>query len=151
MARQSRRGEGAMVMSPTSRKALASHRASPSLSRGAPSWHNRTTRGEVSMRPNLFEPTGENVAHAGPGIALLHQPPAGGAERTTPHAIPEQRQRLTGERRGLIGQDNLAVGDKPEAFGPHRGREHGLAHGQSLENLEPRAAPDAERDDGERP
>jgi len=74
----------------------------------------------------------------------------GGAQLGAALRIAEQRHHGVGKRMRFIRARVVETGCDTEPLGAYRGGDHWSRHGQSLEDLQPRAAAGAERHDIDR-
>src|SRR6185369_18068244 len=89
----------------------------------------------------------ELAGDRGPRAALLDEEPWRTPDRGAPRRIAQQRDDGRGEVARLVGRQEMCARDHGESLGTDGRGDDGLPHGARLEDLEARAAPDAERDD----
>src|SRR2546421_8505848 len=69
-----------------------------------------------------------------PGVTRLDEPPASQAERPPSVGIAQERDHRVGKARWIVGSDEVPAGDEGKTFGADRRGDHGLAHGERLED-----------------
>src|SRR5713226_6945949 len=99
----------------------------------------------IRMTHRLCKLRLETAGDLRPGILFLDQPAARFAERPPLFGMPQERDDRPREGGRFVRQQHVPARSEGEALGPDGGGDHRLSHRQRLEDLEPRAAADAER------
>ena len=99
------------------------------------------------LRNHLFTAFFELARYRRPGIIRLDQCAARVSKRLSAGRIAEQSDYRVRKIVWCVGRQEVVARFERQPFGADGGRDHRFAHGERLENLDPRAAAGAKRHD----
>ena len=99
------------------------------------------------LRNNLLTAFFELARDCRPGVIRFDERAARISKRLPPGRVAEQSDHRVREIVWRVGRQEVTARFEREPFGADSGRDHRLAHGEGLEDLDPRAAAGAKRHD----